>query len=50
MNIEIIGLPASGKSFFLNRLNKKLNNNKNNIKICNYKNILLSEYLRSKQK
>ena len=32
MNIEIIGLPASGKSF-LNRLNKKLNNNKNSIKI-----------------
>ena len=50
LNIEIIGLPASGKTFFLSCLNKKLNKKKNNIKICNYKEILLSEYLRSKTK
>ena len=51
LNIEIVGLPASGKTHFYNHLNQKLKKSKNNhIQTRSFKDFLLFEYLKKKTK
>ncbi len=51
LNIEIVGLPASGKTHFYNHLNQKIKKSKNNhIQTRSFKDFLLFEYLKKKQK
>ncbi len=50
-NIEIIGLPASGKTYFFNCLKKKLKKDKiNHISMRSFKDFLLEQYLKKKTK
>ena len=49
LKIEIIGLPASGKTFFYNYLKKKLNSQKKNyIRTINLRNSFIKQYLKTK--
>ncbi len=49
LKIEIIGLPASGKTFFYNNLSKKLNlQKKNYVRVINLKNFFIKKYLKTK--
>ena len=49
LKIEIIGLPASGKTFFCNHLKKKIKfEKKNYISVINFKNLLIKKYLKTK--
>ena len=49
LKIEIIGLPASGKTFFYNHLKKKLNSQKKNyIRTINLRNSFIKQYLKTK--
>ena len=49
--IEIIGLPAAGKTFFYNYLKKNIKNSKNQyIQIKSLKDFFILEYLKKKTK
>ena len=51
LNIEIIGLPASGKTYFFNCLKKKIKKDKiNYIIMSSFKDFLLEQYLKKKTK
>ena len=51
LKIEIVGLPASGKTYFFNCLKKKIKEDKiNYVNMRSYKDLLLEQYLKKKNK
>ncbi len=51
LKIEIVGLPASGKTYFFNCLKKKIKEDKiNYVNMRSYKDLLLEQYLKKKTK